>query len=177
MPEDREAYDDFEDRPPPHLRRRDDLDDPRWGDERDDYDDGGPLRVRPEDRVRGPGTALAVVGWVGLAATILGLGAALLIGLNDPPPDEEELIVNIVVGSILGVVCVFYFVLIAIGGHRMRVCRSYGLAMTAAILATASIALIGLCSVVILPFGIWAIVVLSQADVRRAFDRARRSYD
>lgn len=178
MSADRDPFDDYEDHPPrPRRRAYDDgFDDPRWSDQRDDYDDGSSPRVRPEDRVRGPGTALAAVGWACLAATILALGVILLIGLNDPPPDDE-LIVDVIIGGVLGAVGIAYFLVIALGGHRMRQCRGYGLAMTSAVLATASIALLGLFSVVILPFGIWAIVVLSQADVRRAFDRARHPYD
>ena len=46
--------------------------------------------------------------------------------------------------------------------------------MAAAILAIASMTMLGVCSVFILPFGIWALVVLSSADVKREF-RLRRS--
>jgi hypothetical protein len=63
---------------------------------------------------------------------------------------------------------------IAMGGSRMRQCRSYGLAMTAAILAISSIAILGLCSIFVLPVGIWALVVLMQPDVKREFDQVRR---
>ena len=176
MPDDRDSFDDFGDRP---RRRRPDAeldDEPRWGDERDDYDDEPSRRASPEDRVRGPGTSLIVVGWVGVAATILALAMALAIGLSDPPP-QHELIVNIVIGAFLGVISLGYFGVIAAGGHQMVRCRRYGLAMAAAVMAIASVALIGLCSFVILPFGIWAVVVLGQADVRKAFERPRTAYD
>ena len=175
MPDDRDDWDDFDDRPRRRRSNAEPNDEPVWGDERDDYDDGGG-RPNPADRVCGPGTALAVVGWVGLVGTVLTLVLLLVVGLNDPPPGDE-LIVNVVVGGVIGALGLAYFAVIAAGGHRIRQCRRYGLAMTAAILATTSIALIGVCSVVILPFGIWAVVVLAQSDVRRAFARPRSSYD
>jgi hypothetical protein len=178
VPDDRDPFDDDVDDRPRRPRRRayDDLDEPRWGDERDDYDDLGGARGRPEDRARAAGTALAAVGWAGLALTLLALAVALAVGLNNPPP-EDDLIVNLVVGGVLGAIGVVYFAVIAAGGHRMRRCRGYGLAMTAGVLAIASFALFGLCSVPILPFGIWAVVVLADASVKRAFDRPRPAYD
>ena len=178
MSDDRHPFDDLDDYDDrPRRRRRHDFDDgPRWGDERDDYDDRPAGENRPEDRVRAPGTAMAVAGWVGIALTLVTLALILVFGLENPPP-HDELVVNLVVGAVLGSISVVYFAVIAAGGHRMRQCRGYGLAMTAAVLAIASVTVLGVCSVVTLPFGIWAVVVLSQADVRRAFERARRASD
>ena len=66
---------------------------------------------------------------------------------------------------------------VAIGGLRMRQCRSWGLSLTAAILAIASVLLFGLCSVLIVPFGVWALVVLCNSDVQREFRSLARAKD
>ena len=117
MPDDRDDWDDFDDRPRRRRSNAEPNDEPVWGDERDDYDDGGG-QPNPADRVCGPGTALAVVGWVGLVGTVLTLVLLLVVGLNDPPPGDE-LIVNVVVGGVIGALGLAYFAVIAAGGHRI----------------------------------------------------------
>ena len=58
-------------------------------------------------------------------------------------------------------------VLIILGGVKMKQLRSYGLAMTATILAM--IPCTSPCCVLGLPIGIWALVVLNNAEVKSAF--------
>jgi hypothetical protein len=57
----------------------------------------------------------------------------------------------------------------------MRKCRSWGLALTAAILCIASSLVFGLCGLFSVAFGIWALVVLLSYDVKREFERLARS--
>jgi hypothetical protein len=67
--------------------------------------------------------------------------------------------------AIVGVVC---GLVILYGGVKMRSLQSYGLCMTASILAmipcTSSV-----CCLIGLPIGIWALVVLSKPEVKSAF--------
>jgi hypothetical protein len=70
--------------------------------------------------------------------------------------------VGIVLGGVIDLV-------ILIGGFRMKGLRSYGLAMTAAILA---IIPCNSCCLIGLPAGIWAVVALSNADVKAGFQAA-----
>jgi hypothetical protein len=58
-------------------------------------------------------------------------------------------------------------ILMIVGGLRMRQLQGYGLAMTASILAW--IPCTSPCCIVSIPFGIWAFVVLLDADVKQAF--------
>jgi hypothetical protein len=166
----RSRRDEWEDRHEYEPRRY------RYRDERDDYDEefGG---RDPRQKLQAPGTALMIVGWLGV---LLGVGGAAvmvaLIASMPPPPAGAMRNDDIFVMALLiavGLITVVASALIAIGGARMRQCRSYGLAMTAAILAICSIVVLGLMSIVVLPFGIWALVVLVQPDVKREFDRAR----
>jgi hypothetical protein len=64
---------------------------------------------------------------------------------------------------------------VIIGGHRMRRCRGRGFALTAAVLCIASPLLFGPCGVFGVGFGIWALVVLLNADVKREFESVARS--
>jgi hypothetical protein len=160
----------------PRRRYHPSDDNARWGDDRDDYDDG-PGPTDPAEKVRTPGMLLLVIGILGVVLTVAVLVVLVVIAVTDPPRRNGELIFNVIFGAVFGAISLAYFVVMAIGAARMRQCRSYGLSMTAAILAISSIALLGLCSVFILPFGIWAVVVLAQADVKRAFDRRRNSYE
>lgn len=59
--------------------------------------------------------------------------------------------------------------LIAFGALRMKQVKSYGLAMTASILAMIP-CFTSCCCLLGLPVGIWALVVLLDKDVKAAFD-------
>ena len=66
--------------------------------------------------------------------------------------------------SVLGIVM---GILIFFGALRMKSAQSYGLAMTSSILAM--IPCLSPCCILGLPFGIWAIVVLTKPEVKAAF--------
>jgi hypothetical protein len=160
--------DDEYDRREPRSRRR-------YNDERDDYDEfyGRP---DPAQKVNAPALSLMIVGWLGVLVSIglIGLGVWMTAMIANGPGNPGDEVTGIVL-ALSGVLSVVACMVIAIGGHRMRQFRSWGLCMTAAVLAVASIALFGLCSVFILPFGIWALVVLNNSDVKREFDRVRQA--
>ena len=59
-------------------------------------------------------------------------------------------------------------VLVIVGAVKMKNLKSYGLAMTAAIIA---IIPCSPCCLLGLPFGIWALVVLNDENVKAAFYR------
>ena len=131
----------------------------------------------PGDQVRGPGLALLVVGCVGLLVSFGLVGLGLMIveeaaNRRTRRPSDDAVAGVILTGA--GLLLVPVSVLIAWGGGRMRQCRSRGLALTAALLACSSFLLLGLCAVFVMPFGIWALAVLLQPDVRREFARAVR---
>jgi hypothetical protein len=169
---------DWDDRP---RRRLDDDDDDdydrprrrRFGDDRDDYDEQYGY-ADPRRKVVGPAVGLIVVGILGLLmslAMIVG-GIVLFVEFTQNPqaanPDDEVMAVLLVISGFISVVAC---AVIIAGGVRMRQCRNWGLALTAAIITLSSIVLFGLCSVLIIPWGIWALVVLSNSDVKAAFSR------
>jgi amino acid transporter len=145
----------------------------RYGDDRDD-DDELYGRDDPRQKVRGPGLALMIVDALGVFFSfgVIALSIFLLVEsqnrFGQRQTDDEITAIALIVCGILSVVACL---IVAIGGARMRNCRSWGLSMTAAILAVASIVLFGLCSLFTLPFGIWALVVLSNSEVKREFQR------
>jgi hypothetical protein len=143
------------------------------GDERDDYDDRPRYHLNPRQMVQGPGLAMAIVGWSGLVLTALTLLILALVGAMDPLPRAEFYFRAIVIG-VFGLISLAMFAIVAVGGQSMRRCRHYGVCMTAAILLIATILLLGLASVFTLPFGIWALVVLCNSEVKREFTRPPR---
>jgi len=74
-------------------------------------------------------------------------------------PDELRVFVG-VVGVILGIILI-------VAGIRMKRLQDYGMALTGAIIAL--VPCISPCCVLGLPFGIWAVVVLSDWRVHAAF--------
>jgi hypothetical protein len=146
----------------------------RYDDERDDYDDERFTRSDPRKKVVAPGIALMIVGILGIVGSLAmaGIFAFMLIeeskrGAGGGPDAAITAGIFIALSGLsLGT-----FVVVTLGGARMRQCRSYGLAMAASIITIASIALCGLFSVLMLPFGIWALVVLSNSEVKREFRR------
>jgi len=120
------------------------------------------------ERIAVPAVWLMALSGVNLLFLVLGLihqAIRLQHGLppaggrfQDMPP--SVMISSAVVGLVLNAV-------ILIGALRMRRLQSYALAMAAAIVAL--VPCFSPCCVLTLPFGVWAIVVLSDERVRNAF--------
>jgi hypothetical protein len=171
------------------MSRGDEYDD--RSDRQDGYDDSGEprrpdVRERVRVRVMIPGIFLILIG-----ALSLGLSGYGLVGLatnpeeamkpgyemmvqfnkNNPgavPPFDEYVKQYAPMAVGMSAVMVLGSLLILLGGIAMCRLRGYGLAMTGSITAA-----IGLCSMncfcLSLPFGIWAIIVLINSDVKAAF--------
>lgn len=86
-----------------------------------------------------------------------------LVGMLAPAPGPTELII---IALTMGLFLPAGIVML-IGGIKMRRLKSYGLAMTASILAVIP----GVSCIVGLPFGIWSLVVLLRPEVKAAFGR------
>lgn len=124
-----------------------------------------------ESKVTPPAIAIVVVAGLAIAACILGLlfnllglGAGALGGVARDERFAQLLGGTIgMVSNLLGLV--LYSVAIW-GALKMKSLQSYGLAMTAAIIVMLPCSC---CCLIGLPVGIWALVVLLNADVKAAF--------
>ena len=143
-----------------------------YNDTRDDYDEEFG-RVGPREKVLAPGMALLILGWIGVFFSILVMGGAIVFAFMAPPPDT---IIIAIVYFVMGLIMMASSILFVLGGNRMRQCRNWGLAMTASIFAICSITIISVCAVFVMPFGIWALIVLLNADVKREFERVAGNY-
>ncbi len=137
-----------------------------------DADDHAVEQARQQ--VRGPAIGLLVVGIVHLLTIPPALLALVYWSLSSTAqplghPSVEPSVVPLSL-LIVGVALVPMMLsgLIIVAALKMKRLQAYGLAITGSILSTVSpVGLIGL------PIGIWALVVLSQRDVRRAFGQNR----
>jgi hypothetical protein len=127
-------------------------------------------RWRAHERVSTPATGLQVTAGLGALFTILGACVAWLAILAQRAEHEisgdEALIASFVIGGDL-VLTLVVALLIWIGATRMKALRGRGLAIVAAFVAL--IPCFSPCCLLGLPFGIWALFVLFDEDVRRAF--------
>ena len=128
-------------------------------------------------KVSTPATALIVVGVIGLvfhAAMLLLLylvpgewNAMELPGLQNNPFMQalaaHQLHIQIIVAFVRSLLIIF-------GGMQMKKLANYPLVMTASIVAI--VPCFSGCYCLDLPFGIWALVVISGASVRGSFNRA-----
>lgn len=178
----RRPAEDFEERerrpaPPPRARRRsrerDDYDDDY--DDYDDYDDRYDRRPgrrqSVEASVRAPAVALLVVGIIGVGLGPLSLLFFIFGGMgmfNDRGgrPDPSDVAVG-TIGAVASSVQIVVSVLIVIGALKMQRFQSHGWGVTSSILAM--IPAVSPCCLLGLPFGIWALAVLNQDDVKDAF--------
>lgn len=187
MPQ-RDEYDDDrdDDRPRDDRRRDDGYDD--GGGQYDDYEeppgDGRAAKVqRARERVSLPAIFLIILG---LLSLVVAVGIVVLVWIapdvilkdqydaikqifpQQPlPPYEEWAKQQQVTATLINLLRVVMSILMTIGAIKMRSLQGYGLAMTASI-----IALIPLCPnecCCAFPFGLWAIIVLANQDVKRAF--------
>jgi hypothetical protein len=142
-----------------------------FNDIRDDYDDNfGRVRT-PIERARrkliGPAIALLLIGMVGVIAALMGVAAITLEFY--PASNDEDVWLGaffIVLTLIGGALCVP----IALGGWSMLKLRRLRWALVAAYVVT-GLSLCPLYAVPLIPFGIWALVLLYDPDIRSLFDR------
>ena len=182
--------DDFDDRP---RRGRRDDDTP---DDRDDFDDRPRRRpgvAEARSKVAAPAILLIVFG---VLSTLLSLWPAFqVVAMHDDvvaqfkennaqaqklpagPQRDQQVAINkwletnvtpLFLGvSVAGLVP---SLLILLGGVKMKSLSGYGLAVTGSILAT--VPFCNGCACLSTPFGIWALVVLLNSDVKAAFGRS-----
>ena len=136
-------------------------------------------------RVNGPAIGLMVTAILGILTQLLTVLLTLIgagfqsMGMHQMGrkgmahgPELEQLqyiqeLVFGVGGTVSGVIGIAIGVFILIGSLKMKRLESYGLSMAAAILAL--IPCISPCCILGLPFGIWALVVLSDQSVKAMF--------
>ncbi len=123
-------------------------------------------------KVSGPAIGLIVVASLSLALIVLNLimtlSGANTFQMQNFGGQSAELVKfmqgpGAIIGAVLGFVI---YGLILLGAIKMKKLESYGLAMTASVLALLPCSA---CCVVGLPFGIWALVVLNKPEVKAAF--------
>jgi hypothetical protein len=123
-------------------------------------------------KIKPPAVTLIVISSLGAVLQLGRLAFGLGRGMQIPtglPPDAERL-ASLLSGPMLLVSVVFGLAVcgfIIFGALKMMSLQSYGVAMTAAIIA--SIPCISPCCCLDMIPGIWAIVVLAGADVKAAF--------
>jgi hypothetical protein len=132
------------------------------------------------DRVAGPAIALIVTAGLGLALQIIALPINLLSATGAMPGPQgpmgpggpgapPEVFISGGFSVVAGLITIGIGILIIVGALKMKNLQSRAWGMTAAILAM--IPCTSPCCLLGLPFGIWALVVLSDADVQMAFEQ------
>jgi hypothetical protein len=120
------------------------------------------------DAVAGPAIALLVVGIIGIVGAAIGICAGVMIGAAgagmrrgfnaDVQPIFSVFFYGaMLVASIVVVAC----------STKMKRLDSYAAAMAGSIVAV--IPCLSPCFILGIPFGIWALVVINQNDVKDAF--------
>lgn len=134
------------------------------------YAAGGPSREAVLAKVKAPAIGMMVYAILATLVVIVNLVVTLASGQNvgfGPPPQNDAEKAGQVVGMVVGVVLALtVMTMIIIGSLKMMKLQSWGLSLTAAILASIPC---NICCLVGMPFGIWGIVVLSSQDVKYWF--------
>jgi hypothetical protein len=136
-----------------------------------------PDRAVAAAKVNAPAIALMVTGGLGIACQLLAIVLNLLgtsinmAELTGRQPPGGEQFAHFLSGGI-GVVVSLLFAalhgLVVFGAMKMRALQSYGLALAGAI-ASVIPCTWPCCCAISLPFGIWAIVVLIDKNVKASF--------
>jgi hypothetical protein len=144
----------------------------RYEDPRDDYDDEFGKRHtalgRARQKVMVPAIALVVTGVFGILGMFVAVAAAVVDYLDSPGGDERFYILLMLLIVIAAGFALFGMVIY--GGVCLLKLRRWGNAATAAYVV-AGLSLAGCYGILFYPFGIWALVVLYQHDVREQFRR------
>ena len=122
-------------------------------------------------RVAGPAIGLMVVAGIGIFCQILNILVRLLgMGIAASQMSDEMPFASLIAGPIVivfGFLSILIGILILVGAMKMKKLENYGLAMASSILAM--IPCISPCCIIGIPFGIWALVVLMDPNVKAAF--------
>jgi hypothetical protein len=126
------------------------------------------------DQVNGPAIGLIVTGALNIVLA-LARGLMLMLGLgmstlqNTGNADAEKMVMGFMstFGIAFCVIGVLGGIFILFGGIKMRRLESYGLCMTASIVAM--IPCLSACCPLGLAIGIWSLVILSKPEVKSAF--------
>jgi hypothetical protein len=123
------------------------------------------------DQVNGPAIGLIIVAIIGFilqaVSLVLNLVGASIMASQQMPSEAWAKMFSGAMGIIFNVLAILISGILLFAGMKMRKLESYGLCMTASILAM--IPCISPCCVIGLPIGIWALVVLSKPEVKSAF--------
>jgi hypothetical protein len=112
------------------------------------------------------GSGITFLWYLGCCVLVLFAGGLAMLdsGSGDP--------MSGLVGGVLGGAMYGFWALLAllvfIGAFRMRMLKSYGLSMASAIVAIVP-CFTYICCILMMPFGIWALVVLMKPEVKSAF--------
>jgi GYF domain 2 len=122
--------------------------------------------------VAGPAIGLIVTAILGGLVQMVSLIRLLLVHNSMPvnsqmPGQAWVAMLSGPIGVVMSIIAILMSVVILLGALKMKKLESYGLAMTASILAM--IPCLSPCCVIGLPIGIWALVVLSKPEVKSAF--------
>ncbi|HET6882142.1 MAG TPA: serine/threonine-protein kinase [Pirellulales bacterium] len=118
-------------------------------------------------QVRAPAIGLVITGilnWIWVTVMVAVFSYVMTFGLESERRQLEPQLLTVVGITILTLSACIMF-----AGFKMLRCQAYPLAIIGSLLAM----LVGPAILIGLPIGIWALVVLTQPEVRRAFRRGR----
>lgn len=128
----------------------------------------------PQNEVNAPAIGLMVCSIIGLVLGLFGfLSDAVMLALgvfegleshNQGPFSEYT---QLAVRTVWGIVLFFAAAFVLYGALQMKSMKNYGVAKSAAVVAV--IPCVGPCCLLGIPFGIWALVVLSKPHVQASF--------
>lgn len=117
------------------------------------------------ERVKVPAIGLIVTGGLGILGGIANI-VMFFVMPNTSSPGMPEWVTGPAFNIGLSVVSMGLSVLVILGGMRMRNLEAWGLSMAASIVA---IIPCFVCCFTGIPFGIWAVIVLLNDEVKRSF--------
>lgn len=132
----------------------------------------GPRTSNPNSKVIGPAIALIVISIFAIVIGLIGLGFDVFLLASGAAARLDEMhpgrIIQIYVRTFWGILLVIASIFVLYGAIQMKQLKDYQTARSAAIVAL--IPCLGPCCLLGIPFGIWALVVLSKPDVKNAFN-------
>jgi hypothetical protein len=133
---------------------------------------GGPPNFNAAEKTNLPGLFLMIFSGIWMALMVVGvlfnlLGGGLAAAGAGNGADAGGAVVSMAAGLVGNIIFLLLSAVVFFGGMKMRNLESYGLSMAAAIIAC--IPCCSPCYILGIPFGIWALVVLNDAQVKAAF--------